>query len=141
MSYGINHPIWRKEEQCIVRALISSLIFSLYFLRHRVADPAYDDKELYYYIKSIENRFGLSSVKRYEVFQKKAWACMLLSIGIRIVYLHSDGKDSNRTIIDRADKISVQNKPIFGTWISACICNCTHLFYLSAMVYYNCKKD
>lgn len=56
---------------------------------------------------------------------------MLLSIGIRIVYLHTDEKDSNRTIVDRADKISVQNEPIFGMWISACICNCTPVLSIS----------
>jgi hypothetical protein len=50
----------------------SSLVFSLLSLRYMVADPGYDDKKLYEYSKSIGNRFGLSSVERYEIFQKEA---------------------------------------------------------------------
>jgi hypothetical protein len=37
-----------------------SLTFSLLTLRYMVADPGYDDKKLYEYSKSIENRSGLS---------------------------------------------------------------------------------
>jgi hypothetical protein len=48
-----------------------SLTFSLLTLRYMVADPGYDDKKLYEYSKSIENRSGLSSVERYENTSKE----------------------------------------------------------------------
>jgi hypothetical protein len=51
--------------------LISSLVFSLPTLRYIVADPGYDDKELYEYSKSIGNRPCLSSVERYKSTFKK----------------------------------------------------------------------
>ena len=38
----------------------SSLVFPLSSLRYMVADPGYDDKELYGYSKDIGNRLGLS---------------------------------------------------------------------------------
>jgi hypothetical protein len=43
-----------------------SLVFSLPLVCYMVADPGYDDKKLYVYSKSIENRSGLSSVERYK---------------------------------------------------------------------------
>jgi hypothetical protein len=46
-------------------------VFSLPSLRYMGADPWYDDKKLYEYSKSIGNRFGLSSVERYESTSKK----------------------------------------------------------------------
>jgi hypothetical protein len=45
---------------------LTSPLLSLPTLRYIVADPGYDDKELYKYSKSIGNRPCLSSVERYE---------------------------------------------------------------------------
>ena len=38
----------------------SSLVFSLPYVLYMIADPGYDDKNLYKYSKSIGNRLGLS---------------------------------------------------------------------------------
>jgi hypothetical protein len=50
----------------------SSLVFSLFSLLYMVADPGYDDKELYYYSKKILGIDLVCPVKRYEIFQKEA---------------------------------------------------------------------
>jgi hypothetical protein len=50
----------------------SSLVFSLSSLRYMVADPGYDDKELYYYSKKVLGIDLVCPVKRYEIFRKDA---------------------------------------------------------------------
>ena len=50
----------------------SSLVFHLSSLRYMVADPGYDDKELYGYSKKILGVDLVCPVERYEISQKEA---------------------------------------------------------------------
>ena len=61
-----------QDNQMYVPLTSSSSVFSLPYVLYMIADPGYDDKSLYKYSKGIGNRSGLSSVERYEIFQKEA---------------------------------------------------------------------
>jgi len=50
----------------------SSMVFSLPSLHYMVADPGYDDKNLYGYSKSIGNRSGLPCRAIRKYFQREA---------------------------------------------------------------------
>jgi hypothetical protein len=85
--------------------LTSSLVFSLPSLHYMIVDPGYDAKKLYEYSKSIENRPNLSCRVIQKYVQKEAWACMLLSIGIRTGCLQPE-KNIDRTT-DRTYQINL----------------------------------
>jgi hypothetical protein len=52
--------------------LTSSLVFSLPSVLYMIADPGYDDKELYEYSKKTLKIDLICPVERYEIFQKAA---------------------------------------------------------------------
>ena len=83
----------------------SSLIFPLSSLWYMVADPGYDDKELYGYSKKILGIDLVCTVERYESTPKETCTCMLLSIDIRTGYLQSE-RNIGRAV-DRTYQISV----------------------------------
>jgi hypothetical protein len=56
------------DNKMYITLISSSLVFSLPTLHYMVADPGYDDKELYKHSKSIGNRPCLSSVEIQKYF-------------------------------------------------------------------------
>ena len=55
-----------QDNQMYIPLTSSSAVFSLPSALYMIADPGYDDKNLYKYSKKILGYSGLSSVERYE---------------------------------------------------------------------------
>ncbi len=61
-----------QDNQMYITLASSSSVFSLPYVLSMIADPGYDDKNLYKYSKKVLGIDLVCPVERYEIFQKEA---------------------------------------------------------------------
>jgi hypothetical protein len=118
----------------------SSLVFPLSSLRHMVADPGYDAKELYNYSKKILGIDLVCPVERYKSTSKKRLdlVCFYQSALGQAIY--SQRRISIEPLIEHIKYVFGKYPlPIRGFHKVSAIVLLSVLLY-QIMVYYNCKK-
>ena len=106
-----------------------------------VADPGYDDKELYEYSKSIGNRSGLSSVERYASTSKKRLEIVCFYQSVLGQAIYSKRRISVEPLIEHIKTVfRIDQLPVRGFQAISAIVLLSILLY-QIMVYYNCKKN
>ncbi len=120
----------------------SSLVFSLPYVLYMVADPGYDDKNLYKYSKKV---LGIDLVcpvvERYESTPKERLelVCFYQSILGQAIYSHR--KISVEPLIEHIKSaFRIDPLPARGFNSVSAIVLLSVLLY-QIMVYYNCKKN
>jgi hypothetical protein len=115
----------------------SSLIFSLPTLRYIVADPGYDDNELYEYSKSIGNRPCLSSVERYKSTFKKRLELVCFFESVLGQTSYNKRGISIEPLIEHIKSVfRIDQLPVRGF---STIYNCTDISLYPIMIYYIVK--
>ncbi len=120
----------------------SSSIFSLPLICHMVADPGYDDKKLYEYIKKV---LGIDLVcpivERYESTSKKRLELVCFYQSALGQAIYSQRRISIEPLIEHIKSIfGIDPLPARGfSTISAIVFLSVLLYQL--MVYYNCKTE
>jgi hypothetical protein len=94
------------NKMCVPVTSSSSSVFSLLYVLYMIADPGYDDKNLYKYSKRVLEIDRVCPLLKDMKSSKERIELMLLSLGIGAGDLQPE-KDIHRTVIDRAHKISV----------------------------------
>jgi hypothetical protein len=119
----------------------SSLVFPLSSLRHMVADPGYDAKELYDYSKSIGNRLGLSSVERYKSTSKKRLELVCFYESSLGQTIYNRRRISIEPLIEHIKSVfRIDPLRVRGFYTVFAIELLSVLLY-QLMVYYNCKTE
>jgi hypothetical protein len=119
----------------------SSLVFPLSSLRHMVADPGYDAKELYNYSKKILGIDLVCPVERYKSTSKKRLdlVCFYQSALGQAIY--SQRRISIEPLIEPIKYVfGIDPLPIRGFHTVYAIVLLSVLLY-QLMVYYNCEKN
>ncbi len=119
----------------------SSLVFSLPYVLYMVADPGYDDKNLYKYSKKVLGIDLVCPVERYESTLKERLelVCFYQSILGQAIYSHR--KISVEPLIEHIKSaFRIDPLPARGfNSVSAIVLLSVLLYQL--MVYYNCKTE
>ncbi len=118
----------------------SSLVFSLPYVLYMVADPGYDDKNLYKYSKKVLGIDLVCPVERYESTPKERLelVCFYQSILGQAIYSHR--KISVEPLIEHIKSVfRIDPLPARGFNSVSGIVLLSVLLY-QIMVYYNCKK-
>ncbi len=119
----------------------SSLVFSLPYVLYMVADPGYDDKNLYKYSKKVLGIDLVCPVERYESTLKERLelVCFYQSILGQAIYSHR--KISVEPLIEHIKSVfRIDPLPARGFHKVSAIVLLSVLLY-QLMVYYNCKTE
>ena len=119
----------------------SSLVFSLPYVLYMVADPGYDDKNLYKYSKKVLGIDLVCPVERYEspLKERLELVCFYQSILGQAIYSHR--KISVEPLIEHIKSVfRIDPLPARGFHKVSAIVLLSVLLY-QLMVYYNCKTE
>jgi hypothetical protein len=121
---------------------LTSSVFSLPYVLYMIADPGYDDKNLYKYGKNILGIDLVCPVERYEITPKERFerVCFYqLSLG---QYIYSQRIISvEPSLIEHVKTVfKIDPLPIHGFHKVSIIVLLSVLLY-QIMVYYNCKTE
>jgi len=118
----------------------SPLVLSLQSLRYMVADPGYDDKELYEYSKGLGIDL-ICPVKRYKSSSKERLELVCFYESEMGQAIYSQRKISVEPLIEHIKSVfRIDPLPERGFHTVSAIVLLSVLLY-QIMVYYNCKKD
>ena len=119
----------------------SSAVFSLPSALYMIANPGYDDKNLYKYSKKILGYSGLSSVERYESTPKERLELVCFYQSVLGQAIYSQRRISIEPLIEHIKSVfRIDPLPARGFHKVSAIVLLSVLLY-QLMVYYNCKKD
>jgi hypothetical protein len=119
----------------------SSSVFSLSSLRYMVADPGYDDKELYEYSKKVLGIDLVCPVERYESTSKKRLEIVCFYQSVLGQAIYSQRRISVEPLIEHIKSVfRIDPLPVCGFHTVSAIVLLSVLLY-QIMVYYNCKTD
>jgi Transposase DDE domain len=119
----------------------SSSVFSLPSLRYMVADPGYDDKNLYDYSKKVLGIDLVCPVKRYKSTSKKRLEIVCFYQSILGQTIYSQRRISIEPLIEHIKSVfRIDPLPVQGFHKVSAIVLLSVLLY-QLMVYYNCKKN
>ena len=119
----------------------SSSVFSLPSVLYMIADPGYDDKNLYKYSKKVFGIELVCPVERYESNSKKRLelVCFYQSILGQAIYSHR--RISIEPLIEHIKSVfRIDPLPARGFHTASAIVLLSVLLY-QLMVYYNCKTE
>jgi Transposase DDE domain len=117
----------------------SSLVFSLSSLRYMVADPGYDDKELYEYSKKTLGIDLVCPVERYESTSKKRLELVCFYESTLGQTIYNQRGISIEPLIEHIKSVfRIDQLPARGFHTVSVIVLLSVLLY-QIMVYYNCK--
>ncbi|MER5174564.1 MAG: transposase [Candidatus Nitrosocosmicus sp.] len=119
----------------------SSSVFSLPYLLYMIADPGYDDKNLYKYSKEVLGIDLVCPVERYENTPKERleMVCFYESVLGQAVY--SQRKISIEPLIEHIKSVfRIDPLPVSGFHKVSAIVLLSVLLY-QLMIYYNCKTE
>ncbi len=115
----------------------SSLVFHLSSLRYMVADPGYDDKELYGYSKKILGIDLICPVERYESTPKKRLELVCFYHSVLEQAIYSQRRISVEPLIEHIKSVfRIDPLPAHGFHTVSAIILISVLLY-QLMVYYN----
>jgi hypothetical protein len=129
------------DNKMYVTLISSPLVFSLPTLRYMVADPGYDDKELYEYSKSIGNRPCLSSVEKYKSNFKNRLELVCFYESVLGQTAYNRRGISIESLIEHIKSVfRIDQLPVRGFHtVSASVLVSVLLYQI--MIYYNCKIE
>ncbi len=117
----------------------SSSVFSLSSLRYMVADPGYDDKELYKYSKRILGIDLVCPVERYESTSKERLELVCFYQSELGQAIYNQRRISIEPLIEHIKSVfRIDPLPVRGFHTVSAIVLLSVLLY-QIMVYYNCK--
>ncbi len=128
-----------QDNQMYVPLTSSSSVFSLPYLLYMIADPGYDDKNLYKYSKKVLGIELICPVERYESTPKKRLelVCFYQSVLGQTIYCQR--RISVEPLIEHIKSVfRIDPLPIRGFHKVSAIVLLSVLLY-QIMVYYNCK--
>jgi hypothetical protein len=121
--------------------LTSSSVFSLPYVLYMIADPGYDDKNLYKYSKNVLGIDLVCPVERYESTPKERLelVCLYQSILGQAIYNHR--RISIEPLIEHIKSVfKIDSLLVQGFHTVSAIVLLSVLLY-QIMVYYNCKTE
>ena len=119
----------------------SSSAFSLPYVLYMIADPGYDDKNLYKYSKKVLGIDLVCPVERYESTPKKRLELVCFYQSALGQAIYSQRGISVEPLIEHIKSVfRIDPLPLRGFHKVSAIVLLSVLLY-QIMVYYNCKKD
>ena len=119
----------------------SSMVFSLSSLQYMVADPGYDDKELYEYSKKTLRIDLVCPVERYESTSKKRLELVCFYQSVLGQTIYKQRGISIEPLIEHIKSVfRINPLPVRGFHKVSTIVLLSVLLY-QIMVYYNCKTE
>ena len=130
-----------QDNQIYIPLTSSSSVFSLPSALYMVADPGYDDKNLYKYSKKTLGIDLVCPVERYESTPKERLELICFYQSVLGQAIYSQRRISVEPLIEHIKSVfRIDPLPVRGFHkVSAIILLSVLLYQL--MVYYNCKKD
>jgi hypothetical protein len=119
----------------------SSSAFSLPYVLYMIADPGYDDKELYEYSKKVLGIDLVCPIERYESTPKKRLELVCFYQSVLGQAIYSQRRISVEPLIEHIKSVfRIDPLPAQGFHTVCAIVLLSVLLY-QLMVYYNCKRD
>ena len=129
------------DNQMYVSLTSSSLVFSLPLTCYMVADPGYDDKNLYEYSKKLLGIDLVCPVERYESTPKKRLELVCFYQSVLGQTTYSKRRISIEPLIEHIKSVfRIDPLPVRGFNAVSAILLLSVLLY-QLMVYYNCKTN
>ena len=129
------------DNQMYVSLTSSSLVFSLPLTCYMVADPGYDDKNLYEYSKKLLRIDLVCPVERYESTPKKRLELVCFYQSVLGQTTYSKRRISIEPLIEHIKSVfRIDPLPVRGFNAVSAILLLSVLLY-QLMVYYNCKTN
>ena len=118
----------------------SSSVFSLPYVLYMIADPGYDDKNLYKYSKKVLGIDLVCPVERYESTSKERLELVCFYQSVLGQAIYSQRRISVEPLIEHIKSVfRIDPLPVRGFHKVSAIVLLSVLLY-QLMVYYNCKN-